>query len=158
MSDFIKLLRSKRNYIVLFGRIVCLAGFSVTDQTADRIALLEEFLFVFGHNVIRCRTVGVQIEAAFVEDPSGLLDLLQREIEQRTVIGFELDHAIRCQETVVPLQKLAGGQTALGMAVLWPWIGEVEVDFLNLARRKIFVNIFGVHAQKRRLSLSSSSR
>lgn len=91
------------------------------------------------------------IKAAFIEDPSGFLDLLQREIEQRTVICLELDHAIRCQETVVPLQKLAGGQTALGMAVLWPWIGEVEVDFLNLARRKIFVNIFGVHAQEKKI-------
>ena len=37
------------------------------------------------------------------------------------------------------------------MAVLWPWIGEVEVDFLNLARRKIFVNIFGVHAQEKKI-------
>ena len=94
----------------------------MTYQAADRVALPVKLLLVLCHNIICSRTIGVQIKAAFIQDPAGVLDLFQREIKKRTVVCLKLNASILYQKSVIPFQKLTGGQTAFCVPVLWPWI------------------------------------
>ena len=80
---------------------------AVADQTADGISFFVKFLLIFRHDIIWSRTVRVEIKAAFVEDPSGIPDLLQGKIKEGTVIRLKLDKAILCQKAVIPFEKLA---------------------------------------------------
>ena len=93
----------------------------------------------------------MQIKAAFIQNPAGVLDLFQREVKKRTVVCLKLDAAILYQKSVIPLQKLTGGQAAFCVPVLWPWIGEVQVYFGNLARRKILINVFCIHSKEQKI-------
>ena len=37
------------------------------------------------------------------------------------------------------------------MPVLWPWIGEVQIYFGNLARCKILINVFRIHSKEQKI-------
>ena len=79
--------------------------------------------------------------------PSGRFQFLDCEIEQRTVVCLEFQCALFFQDHIIACQKLPG-QASLGMAVLRPGIGEVQLDPVDLSLPEYLVDIFGIHADE----------
>ena len=57
-------------------------------------------------------------------------------------------HTVSCQDLVIYGHKIRGSQTALCMAVFWPWIGEVKVDLVYFSWCKVVCHIFGINAHE----------
>ena len=75
----------------------------------------------------------MQVVRDLAQLPALLLELLEREGEQRVVVGLEPDLAAERQHICIQRQKARIGQAALVLARFFPRVGEVDVDARNLA-------------------------
>ena len=65
--------------------------------------------------------------------PARLAALLQGEGKQRLVVRLKFHAASGLQDLPVAGQELPGGQPALRVAVLGPWVGKIQVNQVYLS-------------------------
>ena len=75
----------------------------------------------------------MQVVRDLAQLPALLFKLLERESEQRVVVGLEPDLAAERQHVCIQRQKARVGQAALVLAGFLPRVGEVDVDARDLA-------------------------
>ena len=77
--------------------------------------------------------VGVQVARELSELPALRLELLERPLEERVVVGLEPDLAAERQQLRIQREERAPGQAALFLPRLFPRVGKVDIDSGYLA-------------------------
>ena len=90
----------------------------------------------------------VQIGGLLQDLPSCFRRFGQCKRKQIRIIRFEFQNPFRSHDLLITMQEFPGGQSALGMTVLGPRIGEVQIDLSDLVMVKYFRDGFGIHADK----------
>ena len=75
----------------------------------------------------------VQVLCGGGDGPAGFRDGFQGIVKESHVVGLELDLAFRGKDPVIEGHELRGGEAALGVPVLGPRVGEVQVDAVHFA-------------------------
>ena len=102
-----------------------------------------ELLFVAGHDAN---------DAIFMEIPGQILhfqatqsEFFHRELEKGRIVGLVVDLAAFFDDTAVLIQESAVGQTALGILLSGPGIGEIDKQAIDLAAFKDLLDFFHIH-------------
>ncbi len=83
----------------------------------------------------------MQIESNFVDGRSDQSELLERVLEQRAIIGFEMQFAVRLQNSPILVEKIDVRQTAFRMFVSRPRITEIDVNAIDFMFGKNLVDV-----------------
>ena len=105
------------------------------------ISLGREPLFVLCHDIsfIHDRII-VKIVGDLQYFETARLYFINCEIKQLPVVRLELDRAVLLQNLSEPAQKFLAGKPSLGVPVLRPRIGEIQVDPVHFFLAKIFTD------------------
>ena len=101
------------------------------DATIDASAERGKFPFVFCYDVIG-GWIGVQVEGDIIDAEIEEGELFKGIIEERTVIGFEMQFAVRFNDVAIHIQKIDIGETALGVFITGPWVAEIDINAVDL--------------------------
>ena len=102
----------------------------MNDATIDGNAERGEFAFVFGLDVID-GIIGVEIKGDVIDGEIEQLKLLERIIEERAVIGFEMQLTVGFDDASILVEEIDIGETALGMLIPRPRIAEIDIDAVD---------------------------
>ena len=103
----------------------------MNDATADRAAEGGELTLVFGLNVID-GGIGMEIEGNVIDGEIECGELPEGIIEERAVIGFEMQLTLGLNDPSILIKEIDIGETAFGMLIARPWIAEVNKDPVDL--------------------------
>ena len=74
--------------------------------------------------------------------------LLHGPVKKISVVCLEFDIPVFCKDHVVAGQVFPGGQPALGIALLGPGIGEIQIDLICFPFFEIFCDQFRISPDK----------
>lgn len=112
----------------------------MNDATIDGSAEGRKFPFVFGLNVID-EIVGVEIKSNIIDGEIEQSELLKGIIEERAVIGFEMQFTVGLDDATIFIEEINIGQTAFRVFISWPRVAKINVDAVDLIIGKNIIDI-----------------
>ena len=120
-------------------------GLEMNDTTIDWGAEGGKFPFVFGLNVID-GLIGVEVEGHIINGEIEQCELFKGIIEERAIIGFEMQFAIGLYDVAIFIQKIDVGEAAFCVFIARPRVAEIDINAVDLI---IIENLIDVGNVKR---------
>ena len=107
-----------------------------------------EFLFITGHDTHNAARMEVTGQIVHLQTAGG--KFFHRELEQGSIVGFVVDLATFLDDAAVLVQETSVGQTALGIFLPGPGVGEVDKQPVNLLRCEVVCKPFVLPAEEKK--------